>query len=120
LKRQKFAGSERLMETQKYYIDIVNGEISKSELDTYHYVIHAADSDIKKLREIFNNLHQANLATFVRSHIPFLEYHHDRQNEIYDNGIKEMYSLLYELGDKETKNHIQSMGVLNSDHSDHL
>ncbi|MDL0419244.1 hydrolase [Caldifermentibacillus hisashii] len=109
-----------MMETQKYYIDIVNGEISKSELDTYHYVIHAADSDIKKLREIFNNLHQANLATFVRSHIPFLEYHHDRQNEIYDNGIKEMYSLLYELGDKETKNHIQSMGVLNSDHSDHL
>ncbi|WP_268875761.1 hypothetical protein [Caldifermentibacillus hisashii] len=38
------------METQKYYIDIVNGEISKSELDTYHYVIHAADSDIKKIK----------------------------------------------------------------------
>jgi hypothetical protein len=104
-----------MMDEQKktYYIDVGTGEISKSATDsTWSYKIQATNEEINGLRELFEQNYSNELGTFVRAHIPFAEYHHDRDNDAYDSTIQQVYSMIHQFGDEEAKNHIESMNIL--------
>lgn len=64
------------------------------------------------LREYFDKSESTELSNFLRAHIPFREYHHDPENDAYDEILKKVYQLIYQLGDSEAKEQIKSMGVL--------
>jgi len=105
------------MDEQKktYYIDVGTGEISRSaESSTWSYKIHATDEEITELRELFEQNYSNEMGTFIRSHIPFKEYHHDRSNDAYDSTIQQVYSMIHKLGDEEAKTHIEDMNILPS------
>ncbi|OCA91460.1 hydrolase [Bacillus sp. FJAT-27225] len=97
-----------------YYISIATGEISQSATSSpWNFKIEATDEEIIQLREYFDENYNNELSTYVRAHIPYVEYHHDKANDAYDDMMQKIYSLIYELGDNEAKNHIDSMGILN-------
>jgi hypothetical protein len=103
------------MDEQKktYYIDVGTGEISRSATSsTWGYKIQANNQEITELRELFEQNYSNEKTTFLRSHIPFMEYHHDRGNDAYDNTIQQVYSMIHKLGDEEAKTHIKSMNIL--------
>ncbi|GIN88190.1 hypothetical protein J6TS2_45760 [Heyndrickxia sporothermodurans] len=96
-----------------YYIDIGSGEISRSSTDSpWNFTIEATDDEITKLRQIFDANYDVEWAGFLRAHIPIVEYHHDRPNDDYDKHMLEVYRMIYELGDKEAKEHIDKIGIL--------
>ncbi|MBP3039774.1 hydrolase [Bacillaceae bacterium Marseille-Q3522] len=96
-----------------YYISLASGEISTSGTDSdWNMKIEATDEEIKQLRQLFEDNLQAEMGSFVRAHVPYIQYHYDRENDAYDKGMKNIYRLLYELGDEETKRHIESIGIL--------
>jgi hypothetical protein len=101
-------------EQQKtYYIDVGSGEISQSATSsTWSYKIQANDEEITKLRELFDQNYSTEWKNFYRAHVPYLEYHYDRENDAYDSTIQQVYGMLYKLGDEEAKNHIESMNIL--------
>ncbi|MBU8879853.1 hydrolase [Bacillus sp. FJAT-29790] len=101
---------------QTYYIGIANGEISQSSTDSpWEFRIKATNEEISALREYFNQNYSTGWQNFVRAHIPFIEYHNDKSNDVYDNTLKKVYGMIYQLGDAEAKSHIESMGILENE-----
>ncbi|GIN42397.1 hydrolase [Heyndrickxia oleronia] len=96
-----------------YYINIGSGEISRSSTDSpWNFKIEATDDEITKLRQIFDANYDIEIANFFRSHVPALEYHHDKSNDDYDKHMIEVYQMIYDLGDETARQHIDQIGIL--------
>ncbi|UII55297.1 hydrolase [Cytobacillus spongiae] len=96
-----------------YYIDIGSGEISQSETSsTWSYKIEATDNDIIELRELFEQNYSTDWQNFFRAHVPYVQYHFDRENDAYDRTMTKVYEMIHKLGNEEAKRHIESMGIL--------
>lgn len=103
------------MDEQKktYYIDVGTGGISQSPTSsTWSYQIQANDEEIIELRELFNQNYSTEWQNFFRAHVPYVQYHYDRENDAYDNTIQQVYGIIYKLGDEEAKKHIDTMNIL--------
>jgi hypothetical protein len=101
------------MEKEKFYVSIGTQEISR--LKAYNnedFVIYATPEDVIQLRELFDNMYVADRDAWWRAHIPIMEYHNDKPNDQFDQGMIRVFQKLYDLGDDETRNHIKSMGIL--------
>ncbi|MFD1739246.1 hydrolase [Bacillus salitolerans] len=96
-----------------YYISLARGEISQiSTASPWNYKIEATDEEIVQLREYFDQIYSSDWQGFFRAHTPYIEYHHDPTNDAYDETIQKVYGLIYELGDEETREHIDQEGIL--------
>jgi hypothetical protein len=96
-----------------YYIDVGTGEITQSATSSnWSFKIQANDEEITELRELFDQNYMTEWKGFFRAHTPYVQYHHDRENDDYDSTIQQVYGMIYNLGDNEVKNHIESMNIL--------
>lgn len=99
---------------QTYYITVASGEITQSATGApWDFKITATSNEIQELRSYFKQNYSADAKSFWRSHIPYLEYHNDKENDEFDESMLKVYEMIYRLGDEETRSHIESMGVLN-------
>ncbi|EKN66527.1 hypothetical protein BABA_15497 [Neobacillus bataviensis LMG 21833] len=102
-----------------YYINIQSHEIAREPFGSeWNFKIEATDRQITSLKQLFDDNDKTDWESYIRSHIPFLEYHHDPQNQEYDVRMVIIYAILYQLGDTKTRAHIQEMGILNEDFLD--
>ncbi|WP_071460464.1 hydrolase [Bacillus massilinigeriensis] len=100
-------------EKKRYYIDIGSGEITQSRSSSvWNYTIEANDEEIIALREIFEQNYSVDWQNFLRAHVPYVQYHYDKQNDAQDRLLIDIYRTIYQLGDPEAKKHIESMGIL--------
>ncbi|WP_409289953.1 hydrolase [Peribacillus sp. SCS-37] len=98
---------------ETYYIAMGSGQILRDrEASEWNFKIEATQDEIRILREYFDQGNAAAWETFLRAHVPFVEYHNDESNDSYDNSLIEAYRMVYELGDQDAKAHIRSMGIL--------
>jgi hypothetical protein len=96
-----------------YYISLARGEIFQiSTASPWNYKIEATDEEIVKLREYFDQMYSTDWQSFYRAHTPYVEYHYDPDNDAYDETMQKVYGLIYELGDYDTKSHIEKQGIL--------
>lgn len=96
-----------------YYINISDGEISSvSTASPWNFKIEATDEEITALREIFDQSHSSSWQNFMRAHVPYVQYHYDRDNDALDTQLLQVYEIIYKLGDDEARTHIDSMGIL--------
>lgn len=103
------------MENSKktYYISVGNRQISQlSTVSPWDFKIEATDEEILQLREYFDQVYSSDWQSFLRTHIPFEEYHHDRENDAVDDTNMLIYKMIYELGDEEAKEHIRTQGLI--------
>jgi hypothetical protein len=102
------------MERQKYYVSVQSRTIMENQGDaSYELDIIATPEDVEKLVKLFESLEDTDDASFVRTHIPAVPYHHDDVNDNYDSYLNQIYQTLYTVGTEETKAHISSMGIIN-------
>ncbi|MFC4321650.1 hydrolase [Litchfieldia salsa] len=98
-----------------YFVSIANGEISKLKTASpWDYQIEATDDEIIKLREYFDQEYSSDWQGFFRAHVPYIQYHHDPNNDAYDDNMQKVFGLLYELGNEEAREHIKSMGLISA------
>ncbi|PFA64026.1 hydrolase [Bacillus sp. AFS015802] len=101
-------------ERHDYYIEVATGEISRSSTDSeWNFKISATDEEITQLREVFDSNHSVDWQNFYRAHVPYIQYHYDRENDAYDDNLHQVYGMLHRLGDEEVKRFIESIGILN-------
>lgn len=101
------------MEKNNYYINIGTREISLNhDANNDDFIVSATEDEILELREIFDQMYNADIRSFFRAHIPAQPYHQDQSNDDYDVGMITAFRKIYELGDEQTKSHITQMGVL--------
>ncbi|WP_066192629.1 MULTISPECIES: hydrolase [Gracilibacillus] len=100
------------MEKRQYYVNIGTKEISQIPYgNNATYTIKATGEEVFLLREKFNEIQQDEMGTFVRSHIPFMQYHQDPENQEYDNDLQEIYQMIYQLATPETRQALQESGM---------
>ncbi|WP_010678505.1 hypothetical protein [Bacillus timonensis] len=96
-----------------YYIAVGSGEISQVKSgSTWEYKIEATDEEIQQLRKLFDANYSNEVENFLRAHVPFIEYHYDSSNDKYDTNMLQIFQMIYQLGDQEAKDFIQSEGIL--------
>jgi len=101
------------MEKKKFFVNIGTHEISQIQFgNNEDFIIHATDEEVRLLRAKMDNMHDAGIRTFFRAHVPIMSYHKDASNDDYDQGITEAFQMIYDLGDEQTRAHLESMGVL--------
>ncbi|WLR53914.1 hydrolase [Mesobacillus subterraneus] len=101
---------------QKYYFNIESGEVldTPAEPEVHLFTLIATGEEIKDLREYLMENYKADLATLANSNFrPFTEP--DREHAEYDFAMKEIYAMVYKLGDAEARNHVKSMGIFSED-----
>ncbi|WP_077619155.1 hydrolase [Bacillus sinesaloumensis] len=95
-----------------YYISVGSGEISQVKSgSTWEYKIEATDEEIHQLRNLFTTNYGNEIEGFLRAHVPYVEYHNDSSNDRYDTTLLQVFEMIYQLGDQETKDFIQSQGI---------
>lgn len=96
-----------------YYINISSGEISQSGVDSpWNFQIQATEEEISILRRQLDQKEAGDFPNFIRAHIPFREYRYDKENDFQDEALKQVYKFIYQRGNEETKQWIESMGIL--------
>lgn len=102
-------------ETSKktYYISVARGEISQSPTASpWEFKIEANDGEIIELREYFDQMNSTSWQNFFRAHVPYVQYHLDKENEATDQLLQKVYTFIFQHGDEEAKEQIHSMGIL--------
>lgn len=101
------------MERKKYYVNIGEGEISQMKFhNNAEYTIYATSDEVRLLRAKFDNMHNASVDSYWRSHVPIVPYHNDSANDKYDENLINVFQMLYDLGDDTAKKHIDEIGIL--------
>lgn len=101
------------MEKKKYYISIGTGEISQIKHENNEdFVIQATEDEVRILRAKLDNMNDASFRSFFRAHVPIMPYHKDQSNDDYDHNMTEAFQMIYNLGEEQTKSHIEDMDVL--------
>ncbi len=101
------------MEKEKFYVNIGTQEVSRIKAgNNDSFVIFATPEDIIELRELFDEMYDSDNLAFIRAHVPIKEYHNDAENDMFDQGMINVFQKLYTLGDEQTRDHIRSMGIL--------
>ncbi|MFS0634601.1 hydrolase [Mesobacillus foraminis] len=103
---------------KSFYVSITSGEVLMEPAEPEgQFKIEATDDEVELLRDLLNENYDSDLEGFVESHVPFKQYHENKSNPHYDNSMRKIYSMLYELGDKKTRDHISSMGLLEDENN---
>lgn len=101
------------MEKKTYYVNLGSGEISQIKYSNNSvFTIQATEDEVQNLRSKLDEMDAGNISAYARAHVPILSYHKDSGNDQYDEGIEEAFQIIYDLGNQETKQHIDEMGVL--------
>ncbi|MDF9296257.1 hydrolase [Geobacillus stearothermophilus] len=96
-----------------YYVSMATGEISQLKTASpWDFQIEATDEEITQLREYFDQNYSTDWQAFWRAHVPYIQYHYDRENDAYDRTLTKIYEMIYRLGNEEAKEHIRSLGIL--------
>ncbi len=101
------------MEKKTYYVSVqANSVLEEQGAAAFEFEIEATPEEVAELSELFEQKLGVEDANFWRAHTPYLQYHDDQENDEYDYFLREIYRMLHKLGTKETREHIERMGVL--------
>jgi acetate kinase len=101
------------MERKTFYITVGSGEIHEDKgASSFEFEIDATEEEAEQLSELFETANSASHHSFWRAHTPYIQYHHDAENDEYDNSLKAIYQKIHELGKPATREHIESMGII--------
>lgn len=101
------------MDKNKYYINIGTREISLNlDGNNDDFIVYATEDEVFSLRELFDEIYNADVRSFYRAHVPAKPYHQDESNDEFDDGMKAAFQRIHDLGDETTRKHIDQMGVL--------
>ncbi|WP_231893368.1 hydrolase [Rossellomorea aquimaris] len=99
-----------------YYVDISSGDILQdpNQNASPSYKIHATPTEMTELKMLFNENYSDDMSTMRRAQVPFRQYHNAPEDDQYDRSMKDIFAMIYKLGDEEAKRHITEIGILHS------
>ncbi|TRY25982.1 hypothetical protein FOI68_09605 [Brevibacillus sp. LEMMJ03] len=101
------------MEKKRYYVSVQAGTILENQGDaSYELEIEASEVEVEELRSLFDQRWTNDFDSYLRAHIVAIPYHEDKENDLHDEHLRDIYATLYRLGTEETRRHIQSMGLV--------
>ena len=113
---------KKLESKQTYYVDIKSGDIlpDPDQSVSPSYKIFATESERLKLKGLFDNKADDDMSTMKQTPVPFQQYHNAPKDNHYDHSMKDIFSMIYQLGDEHARRHIKEIGILDSTNETHL
>jgi hypothetical protein len=101
------------MGKKTYYVSVQAQTILENQGDSsYEFEIQADDQQIAGLIELFEENLMDEEDNQIRMPIPAVPYHHDVENDRFDHSLKAIYHAIHNMGNEETRKHIEKMGIL--------
>ncbi|PTM57917.1 hypothetical protein [Desmospora activa] len=100
----------------RYYVSIHSGEtmgevLQQPDDSSFQFEIEATQEELQQLNNLIGNNSVEDMETFWDSHIPFLAYNQNRENDGYDRTLQQVYQLVYQLGTPQTRKQLEAMGI---------
>jgi rubrerythrin len=103
------------MDKKTYYVTVQTGEIMEdSTAFNYDFVINANEEEYDQIKQLFEDTADAELATYSHSFPLSQSTYYNEENSTYDSYLRDIYIKLHELGTTETRQHIETMHILDS------
>ena len=98
------------MEKQTYYVSVPNLTCTAYPgARPYDFKVELEPHKARVFQKLFQRIYMLEESNMVRAHLPFLPYHMDELNHDIDHRYKQIYTLLHEFGDEETKEFVRQM-----------
>ncbi|WP_025786345.1 hypothetical protein [Sporosarcina sp. D27] len=92
------------------YVSVAHQQINIHKFDSpYEYVVNIPKEYIEVFHHLFDQTHELEFTNFLRSHLPYVPYHYDRDNHKVDLRLYKMYALIHEFTDDESKAFIEQL-----------
>lgn len=107
------------MEKKTYYVTIHSGGMSgeiREQIDQndayYDFEITATPEEIHRLQSLFEQADKDDFQTFIDAHIPLVSRDRFGNSKAFDQKLKRIYQMIYELATPETKQKMEQTGVV--------
>ncbi|ELK39199.1 hypothetical protein D478_25663 [Brevibacillus agri BAB-2500] len=104
------------LEKKKYYVTLQAGTTVAEIRDekgsaTYDFEIEATDVEVGMMRDLFNNCMHGDFMMWMHGHTLWSDMP-DRDNDEYDDNLRDIYRLIYEHGTEKTRHDLEQMGLV--------
>jgi hypothetical protein len=104
------------LERKTYYVTMQAGTTVAEIRDekgssTYDFEIEATDVEVGMMRDLFNNCIHGDFMMWMHGHTLWSDMP-DRDNDEYDDNLREIYRLIYQHGTAKTKQDLEQMGLV--------
>ena len=76
---------------------------------TWEYKVEVTKEVYPVFERLFAQMEQLEWQNFLRSHLPYVQYHYDKDNDRLDLRLKKIYALIHEYTDDDSKRFIEQM-----------
>ncbi|WP_240315700.1 transposase [Sporosarcina sp. PTS2304] len=100
------------MSEQKYtmYVSIQHKQVLVDPYSsTWEYKVEVPREAYPIFERLFAQMDRLEFRNFLRSHLPYIPYHYDRDNHDIDLRMMKVYALIHEYTDEESKQFIEKL-----------
>lgn len=100
------------MPNTKYtmYVSIAHKQVSGDPHSSpWEYKVELSKEAYPVFQRLFEQMNQLEFRNFLRSHLPYVPYHYDRDNSDIDRRTAKIYALIHEFTDEESKRFIEQL-----------
>ncbi|ARK26170.1 transposase [Sporosarcina sp. P37] len=76
---------------------------------TWEYKVEVTKEAYPIFEKLFEQIDRLEFRNFLRSHLPYVPYHYDRDNDDIDLRMKKVFALIHEYTDNESKRFIEQL-----------
>ncbi len=100
------AGREKV----KMFVSVTNQQIYPvAHVSPWEYEIEIDKEVVPVFQLIFNQMGNLEFDNFLRSHLPYVPYHYDKNNHTLDLRTMKLYALIHEYTDESSKRFIEGL-----------
>lgn len=92
------------------YVSVVNQQVYAEPYSSpWEYKVQVTKQAYPVFEHLFSQVDQLEFRNFLRSHLPYIPYHYDKNNHDIDLRMMKVYALIHEFTDDETKRFIEKL-----------
>lgn len=99
-----------MMAKCKLYVSVTDQRVYHYPDDSpWEYEITVERSVVPIFNRLFKQMTDLEFRNFLRSHLPYIPYHSDRDNHDIDLRTQKIYAIIHEFADEPTKRFIEEL-----------
>lgn len=94
----------------KLYVSVTDQSVyNYPDVSPWEYEIEVERSFVPVFHRLFKQTSDLEFRNFLRSHLPYIPYHCDRNNHDIDLRTQKIYAIIHEFSDEPTKRFIEEL-----------
>ncbi|WP_194841455.1 transposase [Sporosarcina obsidiansis] len=97
-------------QTYTMYVSVAHQQVSGDPYASpWEYKIEVTKEAFPIFEQLFTQIDHLEFRNFLRAHLPYIQYHYDRDNHDIDRRMMKVYALIHEYTDEDSKRFIEKL-----------